>query len=209
MKVSDDFAQIIKTIIYGEERQVTGNNYTYTTRYDFESRHGDNTPYSCDIKETLSARSNAKTYTLVNLAEASAESFNDCAPDDMAAAITHRYATISYDANDLSYSTQFTYNRQAGTFSFLNDWVGLEAQLSSLNMGELTAALEALPYQYDEPSQDPDAASWVKNMTASENGNTIKTSYNSSGLYQKQTTYADGTHSLECGTDGVSWGACQ
>ncbi|WP_279476882.1 hypothetical protein [Aeromonas veronii] len=42
--MSDDFAQIIKTIIYGEERQVTGNNYTYSTRYDFESRHGDNTP---------------------------------------------------------------------------------------------------------------------------------------------------------------------
>ncbi|WP_279458656.1 hypothetical protein [Aeromonas veronii] len=170
---------------------------------------GTTPPYSCDIKETLSARSNAKTYTLVNLAEASAESFNDCAPDDMAAAITHRYTTISYDANDLSYVTQFIYNRQAGAFSFLNDWVGLEGQLSTLNMGELTAALEALPYQYDEPSQDPDAASWVKSMTASENGNTIRTSYDSNGLYQKQTTYADGTHSLECGTDGINWGTCQ
>ncbi len=209
VKVSDDFAQIIKTIIYGEERQVAGNNYTYTTRYDFESRHGDNTPYSCDIKETLSTRSHDKTYTLVNLAEASAENFNDCAPDDMAAAITHRYASISYDANDLSYSTQFTYNRQAGAFSFLNDWVGLEGQLSTLNMGELIAALETLPYPYDEPSQDPDAASWVKSMTASENGNTIRTSYDSDGLYKKQTTHADGTHSLECGTDGVNWGTCQ
>lgn len=209
VKVSDDFAQIIKTIIYGEERQVAGNNYTYTTRYDFESRYGDNTPYSCDIKETLSTRSHDKTYILVNLAEASAENFNDCAPDDMAAAITHRYASISYDANDLSYVTQFTYNRQAGAFSFLNDWVGLEEQLSTLNMGELSAALEALPYPYDEPSQDPDAASWVKSMTASENGNTIRTSYDSDGLYKKLTTYADGTHSQECGTDGVNWGACQ
>lgn len=209
VKVSGDFAQIIKTIIYGEERQVTGNNYTYTTGYDFESRNGDNTPYSCDIKETLTTRTHDKTNTLVNLAKTSAESFNDCAPDDMAAAITHRYAFINYSNNDLSYSTQFIYNRQAGAFSFLNDWVGLEGQLSTLNMGELTAALEALPYQYDELSQDPDAASWVKSMTASENGNTIKTSYNSSGLYQKQTTYADGTHSLECGTDGVNWGTCQ
>lgn len=151
VKVSDDFTQVIKTIIYGEERQVVGNNYTYTTRYDFESRNGDNTPYSCDIKETLSTRSNDKTYSLVNLAEASAENFNDCAPDDMAAAITHRYAVISYNANDLSYVTQFTYNRQVGAFSFLNDWVGLEDELSSLNMGELTAALEALPYQYVSP----------------------------------------------------------
>lgn len=209
VKVSDDFTQVIKTIIYGEERQVVGNNYTYTTRYDFESRNGDNTPYSCDIKETLSTRSNDKTYSLVNLADASAENFNDCAPDDMAAAITHRYAVISYNANDLSYVTQFTYNRQAGAFSFLNDWVGLEGQLSTLNMGEFTSALEALPYQYDEPSQDPDAASWVKSMTASENGITTRISYNSSGLYEKQTTYADGTHSLECGTDGINWGACQ
>ncbi|HHQ4620034.1 TPA: hypothetical protein ACSP2N_004093, partial [Aeromonas veronii] len=54
----------------------------------------------------------------------------------------------------------------------------------------LTSALEALPYQYDEPSQDPDAASWVKSMTASENGITTRISYNSSGLYEKQTTYA-------------------
>ncbi|WP_059169485.1 hypothetical protein [Aeromonas salmonicida] len=145
-------------------------------------------------------------YSLENLAKTSAESFNDCAPDDMAAAITHRYAFINYSNNDLSYSTQFIYNRQAGAFSFLSDWVGLEGQLSTLNMGELTAAFEALLYQYDEPSQDPDAASWVKSMTASENGNIIKTSYNSSGLYQKQTTYADGTHSLECGTDGINWG---
>ncbi len=37
----------------------------------------------------------------------------------------------------------------------------------------------------------------------------IKTSYNNSGLYQKQTIYADGTHSLECRTDGINWGACQ
>lgn len=36
-----------------------------------------------------------------------------------------------------------------------------------------------------------------------------RTSYNSSGLYKKQTTHADGAHSLECGTDGVNWGACQ
>ena len=71
----------------------------------------------------------------MNLAEASAENFNDCVPDDMAAAITHRYASISYDANDLSYSTQFTYNRQAGTFSFLNEWVGLEGQLPTPERG--------------------------------------------------------------------------
>lgn len=209
VKVSDDFKQVIKTIIYGKERQVVGNNFTYTTGYEFESRNGDNTPYSCDIKETLSTRANSKTYILENLSNTSAESFDDCTPDDMAAAITHRYAFINYSNNDLSYSTQFMYNRQAGAFSFLNDWVGLEGQLPTLNMGELSAALEALPYQYDEPSQDPDAASWVKSMTASENGNTIKTSYNSSGLYQKQTTYADGTHSLECGTDGINWGACK
>lgn len=46
-------------------------------------------------------------------------------------------------------------------------------------------------------------------MMTSENGNIIRTSYDSDGLYKKQTTYADGTHSLECSTDGVNWGACQ
>ncbi|WP_421249074.1 hypothetical protein [Aeromonas sanarellii] len=46
----------------------------------------------------------------------------------MAPAITHRYA-----ANDLSYVTQFIYNRHACAFSFLNDWVDLEGQLATLN----------------------------------------------------------------------------
>lgn len=208
VKVSDDFSQVIKTIIYGEQSQVAGSNYNYSNSYEFESRQGDNSPYSCDIKETLSTNAAGKSYSLVNLANGAAETFEDCVPDNMADAITHRYANISYSKNDTSYTTQFTYNRQSGSFSFLNGWVGLAEQLSSLDMSQLATTLEALPYSYDEQTVEPDASSWVKSMTTSDSGNTIRTSYDSQGKYQKRTTFADGTHTLECGTDGITWGTC-
>ena len=209
VKVSDDFSQVIKTIIYGEQSHVVGSNYNYTSSNEFESRNGDNSPYSCDIKETISTTASGKSYSLVNLANGAAQTFADCVPENMAAAITHRYAFINYSDSGISYASQFTYNRQSGNFSFLNDWVGLAEQLASLQMDQLSAALEALPFSYDDKSEEPDAASWVKSMTTVENGNTIRTSYDNKGLYQKQTTFADGTHSLECGTDGVTWGACE
>jgi hypothetical protein len=209
VKVSDDFSQVIKTIIYGEQSHVAGSNYNYSNSYEFESRQGDNSPYSCDIKETISTNAAGKSYSLVNLANGAAETFEDCVPDNMADAITHRYAFINYSDNGLSYASQFIYNRQSGSFGFLNNWVGLKEQLSSLDMSKLTTTLEALPYSYNEQSGDPDATFWIKSMTASDNGNTIRTSYDSQGKHQKQTTFADGTHSLECGTDGITWGACK
>ena len=193
----------------GEQSHVVGSNYNYTSSNEFESRNGDNSPYSCDIKETISTTASGKSYSLVNLANGAAQTFADCVPENMAAAITHRYAFINYSDSGISYASQFTYNRQSGNFSFLNDWVGLAEQLASLQMDQLSAALEALPYSYDDKSEEADAASWVKSMTTMENGNTIRTSYDNKGSYQKQTTFADGTHSLECGTDGVTWGACE
>ena len=38
VKVSDDFSQDIRTIIYGEKTSVTGNGYRYSNSYEFESR---------------------------------------------------------------------------------------------------------------------------------------------------------------------------
>lgn len=208
VKVSDDFSQVVKTIIYGEQSRVAGSNYNYSNSYEYESRNGDNTPYSCDIKESISTNLAGKNYSLVNLANSTADSFADCIPEDMASAITHRYAFVNYSTNGVSYASQFTYNRQSGNFSFLNDWVGLSGQLANLDMSQLTSTLETLPYTYDELSGDPSAIYWIKSMETTENGGTIKTSHDNEGLYQKLITFADGTHTRQCSTDEVTWGAC-
>jgi len=65
VKVSDDFSQDIRTIIYGEKTSVTGNGYRYSNSYEFESRGGDDAPYTCDIKETVSTTADGKEYELV------------------------------------------------------------------------------------------------------------------------------------------------
>ncbi|QQQ11835.1 hypothetical protein JJL53_12295 [Aeromonas media] len=210
VKVSDDFSQDIKTIIYGETASVTGNGYRYSNSYEFESRGGDDAPYTCDIKETVSTTVDGKKYELVNLANGEAQVFADCVPEDLAGAITHRYATAGYKDAEADYSSQFVYFLGgSNSFPFLNDWIGMADDHATRNMSELVAAFEQLPYRYDDKTAEPEAAGWVKNQTITDSsGVTTKISYDEQGRYRKFTVFANGTHTEECGTDGITWGEC-
>lgn len=210
VKVSDDFSQDIKTIIYGEKASVAGNGYRYSNSYEFESRGGDDAPYTCDIKETAFTTADEKEYELVNLANGEAQVFADCIPEDLAGAITHRYATVRYKDAEADYSSQFVYFLGgSNSFPFLNDWVGMADDHATRNMNELVAAFEQLPYRYDDKTAEPEAAGWVKNQTITDSsGVTTKISYDEQGRYRKFTVFANGTHTEECGTDGVAWGTC-
>lgn len=210
VKVRDDFSQDIRTIIYGKTATTKGNNYTYRTSYEFESRNGDSSPYTCDIKEEIAdVVSSNKTYSLINLTNNNANTFEDCIPSDIAQAITHRYAMVDYTENNDRFSSQFGYDRNAGSFPFLSDWVGFESNHHQLDLNELMTNFENLPYQYDNLTAEPDASFWVKNKTVTMKDNTqIRTSYDDNGQYRKFTTFPNGTHKEECGTDGIVWGEC-
>lgn len=208
VKVSDDFAQDIRVIGYSEKTNVTGNEYRYSTEYGFESRNGDGTPYSCDIKEIVSTTADGKVYELVNLANGEAQVFADCIPEDLAGAITHRYATVSYKDIEADYSSQFVYFLgDSNSFPFLNDWVGLADDHTTRNMKELIAAFEQLPYRYEDKTPEPEASAWYKTQIVTDNqGVTTTTSYNDQGGSRKYTEYADGTHKTECSfDDGATW----
>ncbi|MNQ09690.1 hypothetical protein D3C85_225110 [compost metagenome] len=209
VKVSDDFSQDVRTIIYGEQTKVIGKGYTYGNSYEFESRNGDDTPYTCDIKESIATTADGKEYELVNLANGEAQVFADCIPEGLAGTITHRYAIVGYKEAEAEHLSQFSYTRNAGSFPFLSDWVGMADDHASRNMSELIASFEQLPYRYDDKTAEPDAAWWVKNQTTTEsNGVTTTISYDEQGRYRKFTVFANGTHTEECGTDGVAWGTC-
>ncbi|MGX5835048.1 hypothetical protein ACWIJ6_13060 [Aeromonas piscicola] len=210
VKVSDDFSQDIRTIVYGEKTSITGNGYRYSNSYEFESRHGDDSPYTCDIKETVSTTADAKEYELVNLANGEAQVFADCIPEDLVGAITHRYATIGYKDAGADYSSQFVYFLDgSGSFPFLNDWVGMADDHAARNMSLLVADFEQLPYRYDDKTPEPDAAAWSKKQAVTDsNGVTTTISYDNQGRYRKFTVLANGTHTEECGSDGVAWGTC-
>jgi len=176
VKVSDDFAQDIRVIGYSEKTNVTGNEYRYSTEYGFESRNGDGTPYSCDIKEIVSTTADGKVYELVNLANGEAQVFADCIPEDLAGAITHRYATVSYKDIEADYSSQFVY--------FLGD-------------------SNSFPFLNPEPEA---SAWYKTQIVTDNQGVTTTTSYNDQGGSRKYTEYADGTHKTECSfDDGATW----
>lgn len=210
VKVSDDLSQDIRVIGYSEKANVAGNGYSYSNEYGFESRHGDDSPYTCDIKESITTAVDGKEYELVNLANGAAQVFADCIPEDLAGAITHRYATIGYKDAGADYSSQFVYFLGgSGSFPFLSDWIGMADDHAARSMNELVAAFEQLPYRYDDKTLEPNAAAWFKNQTVTDSNKITTTiSYDYQGRYRKFTVFADGTHTEECGTDGVTWGAC-
>lgn len=208
-KVSDDFTQDIRTLSYQEVVISRGNGYSYRNSYGFESTGGDDSPYTCDDKEIISVSANGKTYELVNLVNFSANEFADCVIDNLADAVTHRYTSVEYKDTDVKYISEFDYTRVAGGFPFLSEWVGVQDTHTTLNMADLVTAFEQLPYQFDDSTIEPNAASWKKSKTTVDAaGISTAISYNDQGIYRKLTQQADGTYSEECGTDGVVWGTC-
>lgn len=206
VKMSDDLTRPLRTIIYGERTSERTSDHAYDVSYEYESRGGDASPYGCDIKEMISTADAGISYELVNLVSKSATVFEDCVPESLADVVTHRYALVSYDDAGIRYSAQFMYPREGSGFTFLGDWIDVGDRHGTLDMTDLVAALGALPYRYeDDVPADSGAGWWVKSKTYAEGANTVSIWAYSSGRYEKRTTYGDGTHALECSTDGVTW----
>lgn len=206
-KVSDDLSTTLRTIIYGETGKIEKPDFSYSESFEFESRNGDSSPYSCDIKEIVDTTQNGKNYELVNLISQSANTFDDCTVFSFENDANQRYATVSQAIDATSYTSQFIFTRTVNGFPDLNDWLGLKPKLDELNINLLTNSLEGLPYGYEEVG-DGGADLWVKTKVYAEGDNEIRLSKDSNGNFRKVTTFSDGTSKVECSADGSTWGTC-
>jgi len=206
-KVTDDLSQVVRTIIYGERRSVSLDAFTFSKSVEWESRGGDDSGYSCDIKESVRTAQDGQQYGLTNLINKSAAVFEDCTGASFADEAYMRYASVGYSDGTSDYSTQFMFQRTSTGFPDLNGWLDLEGQLDQLDINEMVISLEGLPYGFNEVGMGG-ADSWQKRKRYQDGENQVMLYKNSNGEYRRTTTFPDGTHITECSSDGVTWGAC-
>lgn len=209
-KVSSDFTQVVRKISYSERFIRKTADYSYVNWYTFESRQGDDSPYSCSVEEKIEQVAGSKAYEIVNKADFQADTFEECVIDNLNEAITHRSASVGSTVDGVGSNATFFYDRQAGSFPFLNDWVDIGDTLSTFNKADMIDALEQLPYGFEDDTPEPDAINWMKRQTSTDaNGVKTEIRYTKGGDYTKIVTQTDGTSTTECGTDGVTWGTCK
>ena len=121
-KMSDDLETVTKTILYGEVTTYARDNATIIQSFEFESRNGDDTPYSCDSKEFYIFENNGNEYEIVNLVSKPANVFDDCAVDDFDDEAGSRYIFVN--------GTQHTFLTRP--YAALNDWFDYLDNYSSL-----------------------------------------------------------------------------
>lgn len=206
-KVTDDLAEVLRTIIYGEGGEIRRDSLSYYDSFELESRDGDDSGYSCDSKEVVSTVQDGKTYELINLVSKQANEFSDCESVDFKTETYMRYAIVEYSDDTSDYSSQFMYHPPATDLITLSDWLGLKIQLESLEPALLINAFEGLPYGYSEIGTGG-ADSWHKRKSYQDGEDQIRLYKNSLGEHERITTFPDGTSLKECSTDGVDWGAC-
>lgn len=206
-KVSDDLNATIRTIIHGERSNINIDNQSIYQSFEFESRKGDDSSYSCDIKEGINFTSDDVEFELTNLVSQTANIYEDCLIDDFNSAVTKRYSFINYKEVEINYSAQFSFTRTDKLFPDLNEWIDLIDNYQTLDIEMLISSLQSLPYNYDETGLGG-ADWWSKQKRYTENENSISIFKNSDGKQTKRTTFPDGTYTIECGTDGINWSEC-
>jgi len=161
------------------------------------------------VQEAIEHVAGNKLYELSNLVNFQANSFEECAIDNLVDVVTQRHVAVEVTNGDVKSTGEFIYDRQAGSFPFLNDWIDVADTIDALNMADLGSALEQLPYGFEDQTIEPDARFWAKTqVTTDTTGVKTEVRYNELGHYVKTVTQVDGTYTTECGTDGVIWGTC-
>ncbi|MDU0111768.1 hypothetical protein RT723_01840 [Psychrosphaera aquimarina] len=212
-KLNEDLSEAVRTIIYGERATFNNKEQTldFSESFEFESRSGDESPYTCDIKESAQYTDiEGVEYGLTNLANGDANVFEDCVVTDFSDVITSRYLFFSYSENDIEFSTQVAIEKPELGFSTLSNWLNLKAQKDDLSVDELTAQLSILPYRYeDERSFNLEFLLFaVKSKRYDEGSDNIWIQKFNDGSYTKQVTFEDGTSTRYCSLDGDTWESC-
>lgn len=133
-KMSDDLETVTKTILYGEITTYLKDDATIIESFEFESRNGDNTPYSCDSKELYFFENNGNEYEIVNLVSKPANVFEDCAVEDFDDEAGSRYIFVN--------GTQHTFSSRP--YSALNDWFDYLDNYNTLDQEDARSYADSL-----------------------------------------------------------------
>lgn len=208
-KVSADFTQVVRPLIYSERLFRKTGDYKYVNEYILESRNGDDSSYSCGVRESIEHVVANKAYEISNLVAFQADTFEECVIDNLGEAVTQRTAAVTNTVDGVKSIAEFQYDRQAGSFPFLNDWIDMGNSLASFNMSDMATALEQLPYGFEDNTIEPNASHWSKTQESTDAaGVTTRIQFTDLNAYTKTVTQADGTYVVQCGTDGITWGTC-
>lgn len=133
-KASDDLSTVLRTILYGEVVNFQRNDADITVSYEFESRNGDDSPYTCDSKEQYTFSDSVTEYEVVNLVYKPADYFDDCEIESFSDEATGRYIFVD--------GTQYTYLSRP--FDALNDWFDFLDNYEALNQTDAKVYADTL-----------------------------------------------------------------
>jgi hypothetical protein len=203
-KMTQDLSAPAHTIIYGKTGQQRLAGLEVHESIEIESRNGDYSRYTCDIKETVIARAGSREIELVNLAGGEAKPLTGCTTNR---AFHGRYVFINDRKNGEEYSAQFYFEGQNSKFSFLPNWHSFEKRTTQYNITELVTFAEQLPYQMDN-SNPTDAQWWVKTKTYDSDKGRVRDQYSTFSGWQRELTKPNGTVEESCSFDGKDWRDC-
>lgn len=210
IKVSEDLTEEIRPILFEKTTVSTVGNAALREEIGYQSRGGDSSPYSCYYKEEVSVVSDQVEYQLVNLGgESNAPDIDSCQLPDFDEQASSRYVFYNSMVNGVDSGAQFTFSPDGGDFPALNNWVNLVDSIGTLVTSDLIDYVQSLPYGFcDSGNAGADFVNRSRVQVVS--GNRITLNRSEDGLYERITTYADGTSLTELSTiDTVpGWDNC-
>ncbi|XXK57868.1 cadherin domain-containing protein [Porticoccaceae bacterium nBUS_09] len=210
IKVSDDLASDVRPILYEKTLVSTVGGANLKQVIGYESRQGDESPYSCNFKENLSILSGGAEFEIVNLGSISnVQSKDSCQLPDFRTQSSSRYIFYKSSANGIETSAQFTFERQDDVFPALNGWFNFVDNMDSLNLSSLVSYIEQLPYGFCSFGA-AGATSVTRSSTSIVDGNQITLRRSEDGSYERVTIFADGTSLTEQSTidSAPGWDNC-
>lgn len=209
-KVSDDLSQEIRPILFEKTTVSTVGNASLREEIGYESRGGDGAPYSCSYKEEVSVVRDQVEYQLVNLGgESNVSGIDSCQVPDFDDQSNSRYIFYRSIVDGVDNGAQFIFSSDSGDFPGLNNWVNLVGKISALVTSELVDYIHNLPYGFCD-SGYAGADSVNRSRTQRVGEDTVTLNRSEDGIYERITTYADGTSLTEISTiDSVpGWDNC-
>ena len=210
IKVSDDLTQELRPIIYEKTTVSTVNGIALREEIGYESRGGDSSTYSCSYKEEASIVVSAIEYQLVNLGnESNVSNVQSCQLPDFATKASSRNIFYRSIVDGVDSGAQFTFVPESGNFPALNDWVNLVENIESLTSNNLVIYVEGLPYGFCESGYSG-ATAVNRSRTETIDGIKINLNRSESGIYERVTTFANGTSETDISTIDSSpgWDTC-
>lgn len=213
VKVSDDLSTELRPILYEKTTVSELNGLTVREEIGYESRGGDDSPYSCSYKESAAFMQAGVEYELYNLGgEDDVTDVSRCQLPNFSTDASSRYLFYKKIEAGITSGAQFTFMARSGAFPAfpaLNNWTNIVGNADDLDRSELVDYVESLPYGFCL-SGSAGASGVVRSRTQRVGTDTVTLNRYENGAYERITAHADGTKTTEtAATDtAVGWDDC-